>query len=87
MTGFGSFDFSLDLSCLVIDAGLKPFRKLCGAKLNGIREFKASEDFIITGCTSVPQPNKKFCQQLEDGESPFIPVDQVPSETKRVLRD
>ena len=47
-------------SCLVIDAGLKPFRKLCGAKLNGIREFKASEDFVITGCTSIPQPNKKL---------------------------
>ena len=74
-------------SCLVIDAGLKPFRKLCGAKLNGIREFKASEDFIITGCTSIPQPNKKFCQQHEDGESPVIPVDQVASETRRVLRD
>ena len=74
-------------SCLVIDAGLKPFRKICGAKLNGFREFKVSEDIVITGCTSIPQPKNKFCQQHEDGESPIITVDHLTNETKRVLRD
>ena len=47
--------------CLVIDAGLKPFRKICGAKLNGVREFKVSEDIVVTGCTAIPQPNNKYC--------------------------
>ena len=74
-------------SCLVIDAGLKPFRKICGAKLNGFREFKVSEDIVITGCTSIPQPNNKFCQQHEDGESPIVTVDKLTTDTKRVLRD
>ena len=74
-------------SCLVIDAGLKPFRKICGAKLNGYREFKISEDIVLTGCTSIPQPNKKFCQQHENGESPIVTVDKLTNESKRVLRD
>ena len=74
-------------SCLVIDAGLKPFRKICGAKLNGFREFKVSEDMTITGCTAIPQPNNKYCQEHEDGESPIITVDRLTNETKRVLRD
>ena len=52
-----------------------------------LREFKVSEDIVITGCTSITQPNKKFCQQHEDGESPVITVDQLASETRRVLRD
>ena len=74
-------------SCLVIDAGLKPFRQICGAKLNGFREFKISEDIVVTGCTSIPQPNKKFCQQHEDGESPIVTVDKLSKDSKRVLRD
>ena len=41
-------------SCLVIDAGLKPFRKICGAKLNGFREFKVSEDMDITHRAVLP---------------------------------
>ena len=48
---------------------------------------KYQEDIVIKGCTSIPQPNKKFCQQHEDGESPVITVGQLASETRRVLRD
>ena len=59
-------------SVLVIDAGLKPYRKVCGAKLSGFREFKESEDIIITGCTAMPQPNGKYCMKHLDEESPII---------------
>ena len=74
-------------SVLVIDAGLKPYRKVCGAKLSGFREFKESEDIVITGCTAMPQPNGKYCMKHLDEESPIITADKLTNETKKVLRD
>ena len=74
-------------SVLVIDAGLKPYRKVCGAKLSGLREFKESEDIVLTGCTAMPQPNSKYCMKHIDEESPIITADKLTTETKKVLRD
>ena len=62
-------------SFLVIDAGLKPYRKVCAAKLSGFREFKESEDIVITGCTAMPQPNDKYCMKHLAEETPVITAD------------
>ena len=64
-----------------------PFRKICGAKLNGVREFKVSEDIVVTGCTAIPQPNNKYCQEHASTESPIITTDKLTEKTKKVLRD
>ena len=45
---------------------------------------------VVTSCTAIPQPNKKYSQQHEDAEfaeSPIKTVDRLTDETKRVLRD
>ena len=45
-------------SCIVIDAGLKPHRKVCKALWNGVREYEVAGQSIVTGCTAFPLPNK-----------------------------
>ena len=72
-------------SCIVIDAGLKPHRKVCKALWNGVREFVDAEESVVTGCTSYPIPTKTYCS-LHDGE-PTPVADNVSSRTRKILRD
>ena len=72
-------------SCIVIDAGLKPHRKVCKALWNGVREFVTAEERVITGCTSYPVPNKTYCG-LHEGE-PTPVADNVSSRTRKILKD
>ena len=57
------------------------------AKLNGIREFKTSKDFVITGCTTIPQPNKKYCHLHEEADSPVVTADRLNEKSKKALQD
>ena len=72
-------------SCIVIDAGLKPHRKVCKALWNGIREFEYSGLSVITGCTSYPIPNKTYCTVHDEEETPV--ADKISSNTRKTLRD
>ena len=38
-------------SVITMDGGLKPHRKLCAAKIAGVREFQSSGLSVVTGCT------------------------------------
>ena len=71
-------------SCVVIDAGLKPHRKVCKALWNGVRYFEAAGESVVTGCTSYPIPNKAYCS-LHDGE-PTPVADNVSSRTRKLLK-
>ena len=51
---------------LVMDGGLKPHRKLCGSKLSGVREFDKTGLKVVTGCTSIPAPESKFCYEHKE---------------------
>ena len=71
-------------SCIVIDAGLKPHRKVCKALWNGVRTFEKACQTIVTGCTSYPLPHKTFCN-IHDGESTPVP-DSVSSDSRKKLK-
>lgn len=72
-------------SVIVIDAGLKPHRKVCKALWNGVREFEDAGQSVVTGCTSYPVPNKTYCS-LHEGE-PTPVADNVSSRTRKVLKN
>ena len=72
-------------SCIVIDAGLKPHRKVCKALWNGVREFEVAAQTVVTGCTSYPVPNKTYCR-IHEGE-PTPVADNVSARTRKVLKD
>ena len=72
-------------SCIVIDAGLKPHRKVCKALWNGVRVYEDAGQSVVTGCTSYPIPNKTFCT-LHEGE-PTPVADNVSSRTRKILKD
>ena len=72
-------------SVIVIDAGLKPHRKVCKALWNGEREFEDAGQSVVTGCTSYPVPNKTYCS-LHEGE-PTPVADNVSSRTRKVLKN
>ena len=72
---------------LIVDAGLKPHRKLCGAKLSGIREFQKANVKVFTGCRKIPKPESKFCQEHEETDTPVVPAEKVSRQTRRKLRD
>ena len=72
-------------SCIVIDAGLKPHRKVCKALWNGVREFEVAGQSVVTGCTSYPVPNKTYCA-IHEGE-PTPVADRVSARTRKVLKD
>ena len=72
-------------SCIVIDAGLKPHRKVCKALWNGVREYEVAGQSIVTGCTAYPLPNKTYCK-LHDGE-PTPVADNISSRTRKVLKN
>ena len=42
---------------------------------------------VVTGCTAIPQPNNKYCQEHEGTESPIITTDKLSEKTKKILRD
>ena len=72
---------------ITIDGGLKPHRKLCAAKLAGVREFESTGLKVITGCTSIPAPTAKFCHGHQASQSPALLSDQVSKATRNSLRD
>ena len=72
-------------SCIVIDAGLKPHRKVCKALWNGVREFEDAGQSVVTGCTSYPIPSKTYCS-LHEGE-PTPVADNVSARTRKVLKN
>ena len=72
-------------SCIVIDAGLKPHRKVCKALWNGVREYVDAGQSVVTGCTSYPVPKKTYCN-LHLGE-PTPVADNVSARTRKVLKD
>ena len=72
---------------LVVDGGCKPHRKLCDGKLNGIRYFSASETNVITGCSSIPIPGKRFCSRCENLETPALSSEQLNKESRNKLRN
>ena len=74
-------------SVITVDGGLKPHRKLCGAKLAGIREFKSTGLSVVTGCTSIPGPRSKFCKEHQLSQSPALLSEQLPQTTRKKLRD
>ena len=72
-------------SCIVIDAGLKPHRKVCKALWNGVREFEAAGQSVVTGCTSYPVPTKTYCAVHEGEHTPV--ADTVSARTRKALKD
>ena len=42
---------------------------------------------MITGCTSIPGPRSKFCQEHQSSESPALLSEQVCKSTRMKLRD
>ena len=72
---------------LVMDGGLKPHRKLCAAKLAGVREFETTGLKVVTGCTRIPGPKSKFCHEHQNSESPALLSSQVSESTRMKLRD
>ena len=74
-------------SVVTMDGGMKPHRKLCASKLSGVREFETTGIKVVTGCTSIPAPKSKFCQEHQDTESPALLSSQVSKSTRMSLRD
>ena len=72
-------------SCVVIDAGLKPHRKVCKALWNGVREYEDSGQRVVTGCTSYPIPNKTYCKMHEGEPTPV--ADNISSRTRKTLKE
>jgi hypothetical protein len=71
---------------LVMDGGMKPHRKLCAAKLAGVREFESTGLKVVTGCTRIPGPESKFCNEHQSSESPALLSSQVSKTTRMSLR-
>ena len=74
-------------SIITMDGGLKPHRKLCASKLAGVREFESTGLKVVTGCTSIPGPKSKFCQEHQTSQSPALLSSQVSKSTRMTLRD
>ena len=72
---------------LVMDGGLKPHRKLCAAKLAGVREFPTTSLKVVTGCTRIPGPESKFCHEHQFSDSPALLSSQVSKNTRMKLRE
>ena len=74
-------------SVITMDGGLKPHRKLCAAKMAGVREFQSSGLSVVTGCTSIPGPKSKFCHEHQTSQSPALLSEQISNATRMKLRD
>lgn len=64
---------------------MKPHRKVCMAQWSGIREFEASGQKVVTGCTSLPLPKKTCCGEHEGEQTPV--ADNVSAGTRKTLKD
>jgi hypothetical protein len=73
-------------TCLVIDGGMKPHRKVCAAKMSGVKVFESSGVKIITGCTKIPGPKHKFCKDHINEETPCILGNLVQKSTRESLK-
>ena len=65
-----------------IDGGLNPDRKLFGAKLAGIREFKSTGLSVVAGCTSIPGTRSKFCKEHQLSQSPALKIKPQNTRTR-----
>ena len=74
-------------SVLIVDGGMKPTRKLCAAKLQGVKEFSMSGMVVVCGCPRNPQPDSKYCGEHVGLSSPAIPSEQVSDTTRITLRN
>ena len=74
-------------TCLVIDGGMKPHRKVCAAKMSGVKIFEKSGIKTVTGCTKIPAPKNKFCQDHKNEETPCILGNKVQKTTRESLRN
>ena len=72
---------------ITMDGEMKPHRKLCASKLARVREFKSTGIKVVTGCTSIPAPRSKFCQEHQTSKSPALLSSQVTKDTRMTLRD
>ena len=73
-------------SCLVIDGGLKPQRKICAARTAGIFKFKHSPIETVVGCTRIPGVGEKFCREHLVANVPSLPANKMSKENVRKLR-
>ena len=71
---------------LVIDGGLKPQRKICGARTAGVLKYKHSSNHTLVGCTTIPRVGEKFCAEHLSSNVPSIPANKLTSENVKKLR-
>ena len=74
-------------TCLVIDGGMKPHRKVCAAKMSGVKVFESSGIKLVTGCTKIPGPKHKFCKDHIKEETPCILGNAVQKSTRESLQE
>ena len=41
------------------DGGMKPVRKICGARMSSVKVFTSTGLKCVTGCTNMPSPRSK----------------------------
>ena len=70
---------------LTVDGGMKPTRKLCAAKLHGVKEFSQSGMMVVCDCTRNPQPDSKFCGDHVGLPTPSMTLDSVSKTTRSTL--
>lgn len=71
---------------LVIDGGLKPQRKICGARTAGVYKYKHSSNHTMVGCTRIPRVGEKFCAEHLSSNVPSIPANKLTFENVKKLR-
>ena len=71
---------------LVIDGGLKPQRKICGARTAGVYKYKHSSNHTMVGCTRIPRVGEKFCAEHLSSNVPSIPANKLTTENVKKLR-
>ena len=74
-------------TCMVLDGGMKPHRKVCAAKMSGIKIFENSGVQTVTGCTKIPGPRSKFCKEHVKEETPCILGNMVQRSTRETLKE
>ena len=60
---------------------MKPHRKVCAAKMSGVKIFEKSGVKTVTGCTKIPAPKAKFCNDHKNEETPCILGNKVQKST------
>ena len=72
---------------VVTDGNMKITRKICAAKFSVVRIFKQCNKMVLTGCTSMPNPDSPFCSEHLNAETPVLLAEKVSRETKKSLVD